>query len=259
VFSFSGLSTIVGDFSLNASAVIGSFDLRGSLTDPVSPVPGGIVNVGDLRMTQENPGAIVAGETVDEAGEPVAGALVKVYDDYTVLTTTSGPDGSFRVSGVPTRQGGVTVSATATVAGARWRARVQFEVFAGLVADAGAVVLSAVEEQDPDPLTTVVGFVTDGGSPLPGVQVNVITPFDVFPTVTGPDGTFFLAGVPTNDGVPFVAASAVVDGVFLAGSRFVPTELGGTTDFGAVLIHSLGGGGKVLRQSRLRGLWKPGQ
>ncbi len=62
-----------------------------------------------VLTVRADPGTTMAGRVVDLEGVPVAGAAVTCQGE----TGTSGPDGHFAVSGVPTAQGRVACSATA--------------------------------------------------------------------------------------------------------------------------------------------------
>ena len=256
-FSLSGLPTNAGGLFLSASAVVGGFTLNGSLADLISPVPGGTVEIGDLVLTRDDPGATVTGQTVDEAGSPVAGATVKVYNSFSVFVTTSGADGRFTVAGVPSRKS-LSISATATVDGARLRGTTDVNPAAGEVTDVGSISLLPVDEV-PDPLTTVIGTVlSSNGDPAAGAKVNVFTFYDVFSTVTTADGTFSLAGIPTVDGDLSFGVSAVINGGLQSATSFgIGPSPGDVTDLGAIYL-SLGGGGPVSFLLQPRPLATPG-
>jgi hypothetical protein len=248
-FSLAGLPTNDGGFSLSASAVVDGFELHGDLDGDVTPLPGGVVEVGEIVLTRDDAGATLTGRTVDEAGSAIAGSTVKVYDQRFLFTTTSGPDGRFTAAGAPS-QGGLTVSAMATAGGARVRGILGISAAAGEVNDVGDLVLSPVEEAA-DPGTTVRGTVLDGlsGSPVAGAAVRVFTSFDVFPAVTGADGTFSIAGVPTLDGDFNAAASAVISGVlFSASPRYAAPVPGDTTDFWTFFLYEGNGSPGVLQR-----------
>jgi len=245
-FTLSGLPTNDGDLFLSVSAVIGGNTLHGGLPQGVPPVPGIVVGVGDVVLTSDIPGTTVVGQTVDETGSPIAGAAVKVYNSFTVLGATSGPDGGFTVLGAP-GQGSLTVSASSQAGSTRLRGTAGVEAQSGGISDAGAVTLLPVDAVA-DPLTTVVGTITTpAGAPVAGARINVFTSFDVFQTLTSADGTFSLPGVPTVDGDLIVTASAAVDGILATATLYgLPPEPGGTSDAGTLAISQGGTGGVEL-------------
>jgi hypothetical protein len=160
--------------------------------------------------------------------------------------TSSGTDGRFAASGLPGNKS-VSISASATVAGVRLRGRTSVFPQGEPTADAGQVILVPVDDVE-DPGTAVAGavFNSQTNQPVAGARVNVFTNFDVFPTLTAPDGTFTVSGVPTADGDLFAAASAVLDGVLWSGSSVsAPGEPGGTTDLRSLYLYR-GGGGAVF-------------
>jgi hypothetical protein len=245
-FSLSGLATNAGDLFLSASAVVGGFTLHGELAEPVTPLPGGVAEVGEIVLTSDVPGTTVIGQVVDEDGTPVAGATVKVYNNQEVYVTSTTADGRFAVAGVPGDKA-VTISASATVEGVRLRGVTSVFPQEQPTADAGQVIVDSVDEIE-DPGTRVIGTVLDSWSnqPVAGARVNVFTSFDVFSTLTTPDGTFTISGVPTVDGDLFAAASAVIDGLPRSGSSGGASgEPGGTTDLGSFYLYQ-GGGGAVF-------------
>ncbi len=84
----------------------------------------------------------------------------------------------------------------------------------------------------PDPLTTVVGTVFYAGLPVAGATVTCLGESGM----TGADGTFAVASIPTLRPVVCVAET-VIDGTLLAGSSMPVTAVrGGTTSIGSILI-----------------------
>jgi hypothetical protein len=243
-FLLGNLPTNAGYLSLTSSAVVNGFTFHGSLDEPVTPAPGDVVEVGDVVLTPDDPGTTVRGVTVDEAGAPVAGATVKIYDNVFLGTTTSGPDGSFTLAGAPSF-GSLTLSAFATVGGLRLRGGSGVSPGGEADTDAGTIVLSPVEEAD-DPGTTVTGAVVDeAGTPVPGARVHVFTSFDVLPALSAGDGTFTVPNVPALDGDLAASVSALIDGVLVDGDAFAAPVSGGVTDFGTIVLR-LGGGVRLL-------------
>ena len=100
-FTFTAPSTI-GPLNLDAAAV----DLGGNIGN----APTVTVNVIPDPLTT------VTGRTLDNTGQPIAGATVTVFNSF---TATSAVDGTFSITGVPTVRGAITVSATAVVGGKR--------------------------------------------------------------------------------------------------------------------------------------------
>ncbi|HTG35942.1 MAG TPA: Ig-like domain-containing protein [Thermoanaerobaculia bacterium] len=245
-FSLAGLSTTSGDLQLDASAVVDAFTLHSRVAEPIPPIPGEVIEVGNVEMTRDDPGTTVTGRVVDEAGTPLPGATVRIYDDQAVFTASTDPEGRFTVAGVPATQS-FTVSATVTVAGTRLRGVIGGSPSGLEITDASDVVVYPMDEL-PDPGTTVTGTVLGSftDQPVAGARVFVFTSFDAFPTRTGEDGTFSISGVPTADGYLFAAASAVIEGqLWKGGSVSVPGEPDGTTDLGSFYLTP-GGIGQVL-------------
>lgn len=85
----------------------------------------------------------------------------------------------------------------------------------------------------PDPLTTVAGRVVDAaGQPIAGVTVRALS----HEALTGPDGTFSIADVPTVQPFVIVSAALVRDGqTFTGTSAPVPPVRSGTTDVGDIV------------------------
>ena len=243
-FLVEALPTNAGDLFVSASAVIGASTYSGEISDPIPPLPGETLDVGDLVLVADYPSTSVVGTVVDELGGPVSGATVKVYDDITVLSSTSAADGRFTVTNAPSVHS-LSVSALAEVDGVRLRGSSSVSPVAGEVSDAGDVIVYPTENL-PDPLTTVVGQVLGlDGQPSVGAQVNVFTNFDVFQATAAGDGSFLVTGVPTLDGDLYATAWAVIEGRIETGqSGFLSPEPGGTTDLGAIELGG-GGGGPV--------------
>lgn len=100
-FTFTAPST-VGPLNLDAAAI----DLGGNIGN----APTVTVNIIPDPLTT------VTGRTLDNTGQPIAGATVTVFNSF---TATSAVDGTFSIPGVPTVRGAITVSATAVVGGKR--------------------------------------------------------------------------------------------------------------------------------------------
>ncbi|MEO8678073.1 MAG: Ig-like domain-containing protein [Vicinamibacterales bacterium] len=101
----------------------------------------------------------------------------------------------------------------------------------GNTATADDVTVSVI----PDPLTTVIGRVLDqAGQPVVGADVRVLG----HATVTGSDGRFTMAGVPTVQPLMTVRASLTQGATVLTGfSAATPPVRGGTTDVGDIVAR----------------------
>jgi hypothetical protein len=101
------------EFTFTAPSAVGPLNLDAAAIDL-----GG--NIGNAPTVTVNiipdPLTTVTGRTVDNTGQPVAGAAVTVFNTF---TATSAVDGTFSIAGVPTVRGAITVSATAVVGGKR--------------------------------------------------------------------------------------------------------------------------------------------
>ncbi len=225
-FSLTGLSSIAGPYDVSLSVVLNSVLLQGTASD-VPAVPGGVAALGEVQMIAQpagppDPGTTVVGTVVDENGAGVAGAVVKATDSYSIVTGVSGGDGSFSLPGVPTIRRSLLIVASTTTGGVLRRGSIGAGPVPGGVTDAGLIALSlVVRDPDPDPLTTVSGIVyTSTGQPVAGARVVVADAFDVYPTGTVADGSYTLSGLPTEDGVFSVTASAIVEGQLETGVQF---------------------------------------
>jgi len=83
----------------------------------VAPVPGGVTDLGTFELTAEPPSgpddlATVSGTVVDATGRPAVEALVAVDAGDRILLGTPDLYGRFSITGVPTRHGSITVSAS---------------------------------------------------------------------------------------------------------------------------------------------------
>ena len=89
----------------------------------------------------------------------------------------------------------------------------------------------------PDPLTTVIGVVTNPDSnPVAGADVTVN---GGIVGLTGADGTFLLSNVPTVLGDIVVDVSGLVNGdVFVGSSAALAAVRGGITDVGTIVLES---------------------
>jgi hypothetical protein len=238
-FTLAGLSGVPPTLTLDASASVGGRLMFGR-SGRLPTVRGGVTAAGTIVLNGSV--AIVspaAGATVFERSHllvVVAAADPLALSSVTVLANgqPAATSGSFvqpyqLVVPVP-----VGVPALTLVA--------QVLDQSGQVETSEPVVLAVV----PDPLTTVIGTVVDGGGlPVAGATVTIQLAGSNAPPSTGPsaitqgDGSFSLAGVSTVDGAISVAVSFATGGDVLVGtSAAVEPVQGGTTDLGTTTAHS---------------------
>jgi TonB-dependent starch-binding outer membrane protein SusC len=147
-------------------------------------------------------GREVTGTILDVDGSPVAGATVSVAGGPAALTATTGPDGAFRLAGVPTTNVVLDVTAEGfeprqvTIIGARTALQLQL-----------VLVRPAPPAPPPDETRIVSGVVLDAATrePLAGARVRVQG--TELQTLSERDGTFTLIGVPAGDVVLAVEAA----------------------------------------------------
>ncbi|MFY9823636.1 MAG: carboxypeptidase regulatory-like domain-containing protein [Thermoanaerobaculia bacterium] len=210
--------------------------LHSASSAPTPTVAGGTTDVGDLVLQDVNPPTTVVGTVVDELGQPVPGAAIKVFNNSIVLTTTTDASGGFMITNIPGEET-LHVLATAEVGGVKLRGLNFVGPQPGGVTDAGPITIYPIEDV-PDPLTAATGHVIDSaGLPVAGARVHVFTDWDVFPGTTGTDGSFLVLGIPTVDGDLYAAASARLHGHLATGSSsFFTPEAGGVTNLGEISI-----------------------
>ncbi len=214
---------------------------------PAALAAGGTIDVGDIVLQADNPPTTVVGTVVDELEQPVPGAAVKIYDNFTIRTTTTAGDGSFAVANVP-HQGDLRILVTAEVAGVRLREQTFVNVEPGGITDAGQIVVYLFEVVA-DALTTATGLVIDRlGAPVAGARVHVYTDWDVFPGTTGADGRYSIPNVPTVDDWLNAFASVRRQGRLETGEsgQFEPVP-GGITDLDSIEIREEDDGGGGVR------------
>ncbi len=254
-FEVEELPTNEGDLDVAVFAEIGGEVLVANLSEPVVPLPGGVVDVGLLGLAPAIARTALVGRVEDESGNAIAGALVRVHNRHEELETVSAADGTFRFERVPveTRSAlGTTlplelsVAAFSTVEGVALRAASPAPLVPGPTGttDAGTLVLAPVPA--PDLPTEVVGEVRDdSGEPIAGAAVKISTDYDLYQTVSQPDGAFLLPGVPSQDGEIAATAEALRGEELVTagtGENTVPPVPGGTTDLGAIEFPAEDGG-----------------
>jgi hypothetical protein len=243
-----------GDVQVVASRVQGRFTLQARASS-VPVVGGEVTDVGTLVLAPTESATTVQGTVVDTSGQPVAGALVKIYDYETYVTAISGGDGSFTVSGIPGGTGdnpaSITVTARAAAGSDLYRGSTWVEAVPDGVTDAGQVVVDLVAPGT-DPPTTVQGqLATRSGQPLGAVDLIVITEADAYPATTS-GGQVSVAGIPSDEGFIQVAATTALDGQLLTVATpgsYSPAP-GDTTTFDLLFFDDTfrsSGGGPTVR------------
>jgi hypothetical protein len=233
-FEFAGLPSTQGDFTISAAVTINGIPHFYSTGQPIPPVPGGVVEVGDLVV---EPAATVAitGRVV-YLGAPVPGAEVFVFNWFYGASGTTGADGRFAIQVDSSLEGPLDV-------GARWvdgawirLGREAVNISQGIL-DAGDIILDA-SAQAPDLRTTVTGWVTleSGGSPA-GIPVQITTTYSYVQTVTDTNGDFSVSAVPAREGQVLGAAQVEVEGEMHWGyATALPVE-GGTTAINEIHVE----------------------
>jgi hypothetical protein len=224
----------------------GWFSSNGTQSAPAPVVAAGTTDLGDIVLEADEPPTTLVGVVVNELAEPVPGAIVKIYNSWTVRTTTADGDGAFSVPHLPSQEI-LGILATAEAGGASLRGQQVAGPEPGGVTDAGPITVYPVEPVA-DPLTSAAGTVVDSrGVPVAGARVQVFTGWDVFPTITGADGRFLVHGIPTVDGELLAFATAWRRGRLSNGnSDLILPEPGGITDLGEIRLlgeDDSGGGG----------------
>jgi hypothetical protein len=242
-FAVPGVPSNGGSIAVIATATVNGCGPQGA-SPSVPPVAGGNTLVGVVTL---NSTALttVAGMVVGPDGQPMVGITVVVSsaDLADLVTVISGPGGTFAASGFSARQWTLSAFAAGTVGGAAvsGRSAATLAVSGGRT-DLGVVQLASLPATGADPGTTVTGLVVgqDGATPAAGVQVVVDAgPYGLFVTVTGADGRFSIAGVPTLEGSVAVAASQRTGCVLLNSGKplSVPALApGNVTDVGTLQL-----------------------
>jgi hypothetical protein len=250
-FSVPGVPSNAGSIAVLAAATINGCGAQGTSSPPVPPVAGGNTFVGVVTLNSTALTTVV-GVVVGPDGLPYAGATVAVSsgDLADLVTVTSGPGGTFATAGFPARQWMLSAAVMSTVGGAAVSGRSTPTAAApGGRTDLGIVQLAPLPGMGPHPGATVTGLVVgqDGATPAIGAQVVVDAgPYGLFVTVTGGDGRFSIAGVPTLEGSVAVAASLRTGCLLLnSGKPLTVTALasGDVTDVGTLALSPDSGPG----------------
>jgi hypothetical protein len=153
------------------------------------------------------------GTVLDPDGQPVAGA--QVVEDRSGTAASSGADGQFLITGVPTVSGVLSVTASASLGGAHLQVQsATFTPVPGGQVELGQLVLAPAA-------TTVVGVVVDAASrPVPGAGVAIVSSGpQFFRGTTDAAGRFRVSGVPQNEINTFVASAT--QGLFTFRDSFI--------------------------------------
>ena len=188
--------------------------------DPLSPDEAApIVSI----TFPENGATLVEGETITIAAKATDDGRV-VRTDFLVEGSTLGSDVTSPFNLAFTVPAGVTMLRFGAIA-------VDTNNNRGVATE---VLVSVVQK---DPLTTVVGVVTDErGNELPGAMVETLN----LSSLTQGDGTFIISGVPTIAGDIVAKAEARIDGQLKTGkSAPLKPVRGGITDVGTIVVSSL--------------------
>jgi hypothetical protein len=246
-----------------ASEVQGRFTLQ-AVTPSLAVTAGATTDAGALVLAPTESPTTVQGTVVDPENQPVAGALVKIYDGETYVTATSAADGSFAVAGLPggTSEGTLyfTVTARLTSGSDLYRGSTVVQAVAGGISDAGPVEVDPVAPTGAPPTTVQGALATRSGQPIGEVDLIVMTEIDAYPA-SALGGSYTVTGIPSDEGDLQVTATTVLDGQILtSGVGAYSPAPGDTTAVDPLLFDDtfsiLGGGQKSLR-NRVRSEWQP--
>ena len=210
-----------GTLTLGAAAV----DLAGSIGTAAEVT----VNV------IPDPGTTVIGRVLATNGAPVAGATVTLFS----TSGTTGGDGTFSFSGVPTVAGNIAVTATATIDNAiQTGISGSFEPVIGGITNVGNIVISLLKNG---------GFETgnfDGWTVAQGSNVSVVTslgPSGPFTPLLPPEGQHMARlSNSANVATPPGTTGSIISQTFVAPAvpsqigfcyQFVSNDSGGFEDF----------------------------
>jgi hypothetical protein len=188
-----------------------------------------------------DPGTAVSGYVLDPTGAPVSGASIVVVAAAASVTATSGADGSFTASGLPTGSGDFEVSAFGTVNGCQAEAHAEVPPPPpGRSESLGNLTL--VRPPAPAPTTVTGNVLGADGQGLPGVTVT-ISSADLADTATvssGPGGAFTVPTFPARAWTLQAEATITSGGAELfaaSGGNGPHAVAGGTTDLGSLTLQ----------------------
>src|SRR6185312_8576063 len=164
-------------------------------------------------------------------------------DQGFTASTTTGADGRFTLSGLPTIVGNFTIAVSGVAQGCSERGGLSDPLtpLPGATLDVGAVPLAAPAGVQ---TTTVTGVVVDeDGQPVAGVTVNVFSSDfgDETVATSGADGSFTVLNFPARIwGVSAVAGAMFPTGQLVGAVGSVDAIPNGTSDLGAIIVDPYG-------------------
>jgi hypothetical protein len=173
----------------------------------------------------------IHGTVIDPIGRAVAGA--QVVENNGGGGATTGADGQFLILGVPTTAGSLSVTVSASLAGAPYNAQSStFTPVPGGQVELGQLVLASAS-------STVTGVVLDPSNrPISGAGIVIVAPGPLFfRGTTDAAGRFRVAGVPQNASNSFAASAT--QGFFTLRASFllsVSAADGDPADLGSIVL-----------------------
>ncbi|MCC5952322.1 MAG: carboxypeptidase regulatory-like domain-containing protein [Acidimicrobiia bacterium] len=187
-----------------APGEFGSTTVTATTTDPW-----GFTASSSFQLHVVAPGGTVAGSITDTAGDPLADALVAVWSDSDgwspTAYTSTGPDGSYLLGGLP--DGTYRLAAIATSTNGLqvrwWDGAILRSTATPLVIVDADTALADIDLELPA-VTTVTGTVTGPDTtPVDGATVRAWPTgalwFPAATATTGPDGTYTLTNLPSGE------------------------------------------------------------
>lgn len=238
-FELLGLPTTDGDLVVSATADIGGIPHYASMSEPAPPLPGGVLDVGDLVL---GPNAFVTGRVVDASFDPVPGAEVFVFDRFFGISGVAGSDGRFALP--LDFDEWPSVTSWPILVGARWvdgttmrLGGTDISIESGEL-DTGDIVLD-VTRSAPDPGTIAIGYLElETGDPTGGLELQVSSDYSFVRAVAddtpGNEGNFAVSA-PLLEGSLSAGAWTEVEGEIYWGNTFAPAT-SGTTSIGQVFL-----------------------
>lgn len=234
-FELLGLPTTDGDLVVSATADIGGIPHYASMSEPAPPLPGGVLDVGDLVL---GPNAFVTGRVVDASFEPVPGAEVFVFDRFFGISGVASSDGRFSLP--LDFDEWPSVTSWPILVGARWvdgttlrLGGTDISIASGEL-DTGDIVLD-VTRSAPDPGTIATGYLElETGDPTGGLELLVSSDYSFVRAFADGQGSFAVSA-PLLEGTLSAGAWTEVEGVIHWGNTFKPAT-SGTTNIGQVYL-----------------------
>ena len=206
-----------------------------------------IVAIDNIGLTTTSPTIVahsivdpltaVTGGVADSGGAPIAGAAVTLTTDGgATLTATTGGDGSFAITGIPTNQGFLKVSVTATVGGCPLQNSFNsVQPLPGVTIALGTLVLATAQT------STITGTVQGpDGLGLAGATVKLASGdlADLATVASGPGGIFVAPGFPARSWPLEAKMTVTVGGAFVTGTASAARPAaGGFTQLGVCQLQ----------------------